>query len=168
MRYLLYLLLVFVTWVVAQELTEDRKELAVLEKEVKKLREALKKAPTEEKLIDELNSLGYPIYFIYDKYNYLKERGKEYEEVYNYARDVYEEYLLLKREIFPHFIMEEAKRNNLPVCSVELRGKEKREIVVRIKNPESEEEIRRVLENTQLLYADRIGFEVVDFRYCKD
>lgn len=150
------------------DLKEDIKALETLNKELNTLRNSFKEEGVNLQKVDELNRLGYPIYTLYEKYKYLKGKDKKYEEVYEKAKELQEKYFLIKREIFPHFVMEDAKRNNLKVCSVEVEGKDKRKIIVRIEHPERDEEIRKVYENTQLYYADRLGFEVIDFQRCKD
>ncbi|NPB07665.1 MAG: hypothetical protein GXN96_01900 [Aquificae bacterium] len=163
---LLLLILHLLTF--SEDLSAVRRELGRLSEEVSRLREKLKKEPTSYELVDELNALGYPIYSLYERYGHLREKGEEYGEIYEKARELYEKYLLVKREIFPHFVIQEARRNGLELCGVELAGKEKRKLVVRLPDPEDDARIKEVLENTQILYADRLGFEVVDFRPCRE
>ncbi|WP_461829152.1 hypothetical protein [Aquifex sp.] len=164
--FLVFLSLIVITFGV--NLQEDLKTMEKLEKELSTLRNSFKEEGITLNRVDELNRLGYPIYTLYEKYKYLKEKDKKYEKVYERAKLLQEKYFLIKREIFPHFVMEDARRNNLKVCSVEVEGKDKRKIVVRIEQPEKDEEIRKVYESTQLYYADRLGFEVIDFRKCRE
>lgn len=147
---------------------EDLRSLEKLKRELSSLEKSFKKGRITLRNIDKLNKLGYPIYLLYHKYEYLKEKGREYEKLYKEAKKLQEKYFLIKREIFPHFVMEDAKRNNLKVCSVEVAGKDKKRIIVRIAHPENEEEVKKVYESTQLYYADRLGFEAIDFQKCRD
>ena len=162
------LLLSLIIFTFGGDLKEDVQTLEKLDRELNILRNSFKEEGVNLQKVDKLNSLGYPIYTLYEKYKYLKEKNKKYEQIYEKARSLQEKYFLIKREIFPHFVMEDAKRNNLKVCSVEVKGKDKRKIIVRIEHPERDEEIMKVYENTQLYYADRLGFEVIDFQRCKD
>ncbi len=167
MRTLLALLgLVFLSFGVNPK--DDMKELKRIGERLDSLERSFREKGVKLESVDELNRLGYPIHLIYERSKYLKDKDSRYEGVYEEAKALKEKYFLIKREIFPHFVKEDAKRNNLSVCSVEVTGKDKRKIIVRIENPESDEEIRKVFENTQLYYADRLGFEVIDFRKCKE
>lgn len=165
-KVVVFLLLVGITFGV--NLKEDLKSMEKLNKELNSLENSFKKEGITLQKVDELNRLGYPIYVLYERYKYLKEQDKKYEDAFKKAKALQDRYFLIKREIFPHFVMEDAKRNNLKVCSVEVEGKDKKKIVVRIEHPEKDEEIMKVYENTQLYYADRLGFEVIDFQRCKD
>ena len=160
------LLLIGLTFAV--NLKEDLKSMEKLNDELSSLQDAFKKEGINLQKVDELNRLGYPIYILYERYKYLKEQDRKYEEAFKKAKALQNRYFLIKREIFPHFVMEDAKRNNLKVCSVEVSGKDKKKIIVRIEHPEKDEEIMKVYENTQLYYADRLGFEVIDFQRCRD
>lgn len=158
----------FIAIALAADLKKDLEQIERLRKELSNLERDFKEKGIELKKVDKLNSIGYPIHILYERYKYLKNKDKRYEEIYKKAKALQERYFLIKRELFPYFVMQDAKRNKLNVCSVEVKGKEKKKIVVRIEHPEKDEEIRKVYESTQLYYADRLGFEVIDFQKCKD
>jgi len=147
---------------------EDKTKLVNIYRELIQVEKALRSGKFNTQIIDNLNALGYPIYQIYSKYKYTKDRSEIDLKLYAYAKKLYKHYFLVKRSIFPKFVMMDAKRNHLPVCNVEVKGKEKKHLVVRIKNPQDDNEIREVYEGTQLFFADRLGFESIDFRGCKE
>ncbi|AAC07219.1 hypothetical protein [Aquifex aeolicus] len=161
-------LLVLFGFVLPNGYEEDKAKLVNIYRELLKVEETLKKGQINSKVIDKLNALGYPIYQIYSKYKYTKERSEIDLKLYAYSKKLYKHYFFVKRSIFPKFVMMDAKRNKLPVCNVEVKGKEKKHLIVRIQHPENDEEIREVYEGTQLFFADRLGFESIDFRRCKE
>ena len=159
--------LIFLGFSLSGDLEKDRQKLYEMSKKLAEVEKEINEGNLSVDVIDKLNAYGYPIYSIYSKYRYYKDKGEKYHKLYGLSKRLYERYLYVKRTIFPKFVEADAKRNRLPVCSVELAGKEKRKIIVRVKNPYSDEEIIKVYENTQLYYAHRLGFEVIDFQPCK-
>ncbi|WP_461831635.1 hypothetical protein [Aquifex sp.] len=168
MRFLSYIL-ISLGFLLPEPYQNDANKLVRIYKQIVDIEKKMEKIKgLDFKLIDELNKLGYPIYVLYKKYEYYKEKNEISLKLYAEAKRVYEEYMLLKRKIFPKFIKLDAKRNRIPLCGIELAGKEKRKLIVRIKHPNNDEEIRKLLNSTQLMYADRIGFNVIDFRPCRE
>ena len=160
-------LLILLGFSLSGDLEKDRQEIYEMSKKLAEVEYEIEKGNLSVEIIDKLNAYGYPIYRIYNKYKYYKDKGENYHKLYGLSKRLYERYLYVKRTIFPKFVEADARRNHLPVCSVELAGKEKRKIIVRVKNPYSDAEIMKVYENTQLYYANRLGFEVIDFQPCK-
>ncbi|GAB6066286.1 hypothetical protein JCM9492_13790 [Aquifex pyrophilus] len=168
MRFLSYIL-ISLGFLLPEPYQSDADKLVRIYKQIVEIEKKLEeKKEVDFKLVDELNRLGYPIYVIYKKYEYYREKDERSLKLYAKAKKVYEEYMLIKRKLFPKFIKMDAKRNGIPLCDIELKGEEKRKLVIRIKHPDSDEEIRKLLNSTQLMYADRIGFDVIDFRPCKE
>ncbi len=164
----LSLLLSFLSFAFSVDVGKDLKVLNELNRKLSSLEKFFKTNGISLKKVDELNGLGYPIYVLYERYSYLRDKGGKFEKVYQEAKALQEKYFRIKREIFPHFVMEDAKRNNLKICSVEVKGKDATKLIVRIEHPEREEERRKVYENTQLYYAERLGFESIDFKKCRN
>ncbi|HIQ48965.1 MAG TPA: hypothetical protein EYH58_04975 [Aquifex aeolicus] len=165
---LLSALLVTMGFVLPAEYEKDKDELVKIYHQLLKLEQEAKSGKIDTKFVDKLNSIGYPLYMLYQKYRYQKDKSEIHHKLYGIAKKLYEDYLMVKRDIFPRFVKMDAERNNLPVCSVETVGKDKRKLIVRVKNPKDDREIIKIYESTQLYYANRIGFEVIDFRPCRE
>ncbi|RUM31938.1 MAG: hypothetical protein DSY42_02015 [Aquifex sp.] len=165
---LLTAILITMGFVLPTQYEKDKDELVKIYHQLVKLEQEAKSGKIDTKFVDKLNSLGYPLYMLYQKYRYQKDKSEIHHKLYGIAKKLYEDYLMVKRDIFPRFVKMDAERNNLPVCSVETVGKDKRKLIVRVKNPKDDREIIKIYESTQLYYANRIGFEVIDFRPCRE
>ncbi|NPA32852.1 MAG: hypothetical protein GXO04_04420 [Aquificae bacterium] len=160
---LLSSLLVSLGFVLPPPYENDRKKLVKIYSQLVEIERRLQKEGVKPYLVDKLNALGYPIHVIYTKYAMRKDKSEPDHKLYGMSRKVYEEYLLVKRTIFPVFVKMDASRNRIPLCAVELRGKEKDTIVVRVRQ---ESDKKRLLDSTQLRYAHRLGFTRIDFLPC--
>ncbi len=151
-----------------KELEEDRELLKEINRRLDILDKRVNGGEASVEVIDELNSFGYPLYVLKQKYlDYNEPRYGKYHDTYFWILDTQERLFFVKRGLLPALIGREVKRQKLPVCGVELKGKDRRTLLIRMKNPESDAEIERVIENTQIKYVQMIGIRTVNFDRCK-
>jgi len=136
-------LLILFGFVLPNGYENDKTKLVNIYRELVEIEEALKRDRMNTELIDKLNALGYPIYRIYSKYKYTRGRSEADEKLYAYSKKLYEHYFFVKRSVFPKFVMMDAKRNHLPVCGVEVKGKERKHLIVRVRHPGIPKTIRK-------------------------
>ncbi len=165
----MFLIILFFSAVIAFAITEEefRKDREYLDK-VKERLEAIDREVQEKgvsvKLIDEINSYGYPLHSMKDKY--LLEEKEEYKRFYKEVSETYEKMMYVKRGMFPEVLKKEMKEQNLPVCDVRVEGKRREILTVVVENPRDEEAIMKIMTNTQLQYAHLIGIETLNFESC--
>ena len=151
-----------------QELKEDRELLKEINSRLDKLDKRVNAGDTSAQVINELNSFGYPLYVLRQKYlDYNEPRYGKYHDTYFMTLDTQEKLFFIKRGILPGLVRKEAETQKLPVCDVEIKGKDRKTLLIRMKNPTSDEEIKRIIDNTQIKYAHIIGVETVSFDKCK-
>ncbi len=167
MRFILlgFLLLGLSFAVTEKEFKEDRAYLSRVEKRLEELdRRAQKEGPKTE-IIDELNSYGYPLYSMKDKY--MLEEGSRFQRFYRRVSAVYEKLLYVKRGLFPKILFEEAKELKIPVCRVKAEGEGRKRLTIGIKDPKSEKDVLKLMTQTQLRYAQLLGIEEINFKKCR-
>ncbi len=167
MRYLLTLLLGvgLVFAITKEEFRKDREYLSKVEKRLDEIDKIVqKKGPTTE-LIDELNSYGYPLHTLKDKY--LMESGERYEKFYQRVQRAYDKVLYVKRGIFPIILKKEIENLHVPVCDVRSEGKRRERLTIVMKDPKNEKDVMKVMTQTQLQYVHLIGVEEIKFEKCR-
>ncbi len=163
---LLLLLLLGVSLAVTkEEFRKDREYVSRVEKRLEELDRLAQKVGPKTEIIDELNSYGYPLYTLEDKY--LMESGKEYERFYERVRRTYDKLLYVKRGLFPELLKREIEDLHVPVCEVRAEGKRRENITILMKDPKNEKDVMKVMTQTQLQYAHLIGVEGVKFKRCR-
>lgn len=151
-----------------QELKEDKELVEEINKRLDKLDEKIRRGDHSTEVIDQLNSFGHPLYVLRQKYlDYNEPQYGEYYKTYFKILDTQEKLFYVKRGLLPSLVKKEAKEQNLPVCNVSVRGEKRKTLVINLKNPERDEEIKEVLDRTQVRYAHLIGIEELSFERCK-
>ncbi len=167
MRGLVFLLLLAgtVLGVTEEEFKKDKEYLSRVEKRLEELdRMAQRTGPTTE-IIDELNSYGYPLHTLKNKY--LMEKGKRYERFYERVKRAYDKVLYVKRGIFPQILKKEIEDLHVPVCEVRSEGRRRETLTIVMKNPKNEKDVMKVMTQTQLQYVHLIGVEEIKFEKCR-
>ncbi|RLJ70314.1 hypothetical protein BCF55_0582 [Hydrogenivirga caldilitoris] len=136
---------------------------------VEKRLDVLDKKAQEEglrtEIIDELNSYGYPLQVIKDKY--FMENEARYKKFYEKVKRVYEKVLFVKRGIFPEILRREISGLHIPFCDVKSEGKRRETLTLVMKNPDKEADVIKVMTQTQLQYAHLLGIESIKFEKCR-
>ncbi len=150
-----------------RELEKDRAYVDSVDKRLGEIDAELQRKGLNDELLGELNSYGYPMNLLKNKYiDYNEKRYGKLYRFYHRVRDVYEKVLYVKRGIFPSILMEEIKGIGSPVCSVRAEGKERKTLTIVIKDPKDEKAVLDLLTKTQLQSAHLIGIETVNFEKC--
>ncbi len=147
---------------------EYRKDVEYVNKVDRRLDELDRKAQKEgatTAIIDELNSYGYPLHVLKDKY--LSQTGAKYEKFYERVEEVYNKVLYVKRGIFPTILKKEIRELHVPVCKVRVDGKRREILTIGIKDPGDENAVLKIMTQTQLQYAHLLGIESVNFEKCR-
>ncbi len=120
------------------------------------------------KIVDELNSYGYPLHMLKEKYmNYNEEKYGKLFRMYKKVSDVYEKLMYVKRGVFPELLMREMRDIKAPVCRIWAGGNRREILNIAVKDPNDEEAVIAILTKTQLQYAHLIGVETISFERCK-
>ena len=153
---------IFASDIDRKEFLEDKKHLEKIEKRLRYLEDQIDKGNTSREVLGELNSLGHPLYMMKEKYMLSEKHGKFYRRV----NEDYEKLMLLKRKVFPSLLEKEARQVKAGVCEIKAEGKDMRTIHVKMKDPEDEKKVLRLLTDTQLGSAHLIGVEEIKFSKC--
>lgn len=148
-----------------EEFRKDKKFLDRLEKRLEVLDGRVKKEGVSVQIIDELNSYGYPLHVLEGKY--MREEEERFEKFYRRVKKTYQKVLYVKRGIFPELLKKEIESLNVPVCDVTAEGKRRETVKIVLKDPENEENILKIMTQTQLQHAHLLGIEEVKFGKCK-
>lgn len=163
--FLLFILISTAVAVTEDEFRKDREYLIKVEKRLDELdRMARKMGPTTD-IIDELNSYGYPLNTLKGKY--LMEDGEEYRRFYERVKKAYNKVLYVKRGIFPELLKKEIENLHVPVCDIRTEGSRRETLTIVMKNPGDEDEVMKVMTQTQLQYVHLLGVEEVRFERCR-
>ncbi len=163
--WLLILLLVGLAFgVTEKEFREDKNYVEKVSKRLDTLDEKLQKEGAKRKLLEELNSYGYPLYRLRDKY--IHEPGSRYKEFLLEINTTYDKLLFVKRGIFPALLKREFSQLKLPVCKVSVSGPRRESLSISLKNPKDEKTVLRMMTETQLQFAHLIGIEEIKFSKC--
>ncbi len=145
-----------------KEYEKDKRYIEKLEKRLEVLdRKATKEGATDE-IVGELNSYGYPLYKLKDKYLLSDKHHKFYERV----ERAYQKILYIKRGLFAEVIAREAKDIKLPLCDVSIEGKDRETLRISIKDPKDEKSLMKLMTQTQLQNAQVIGIRGINFEKC--
>jgi hypothetical protein len=148
-----------------EEIKKDMDYIRKVERRLKEIDSKIQRGELNRELLGELNSYGYPIHQLKDKY--LREEGKKEREVYRKAESLYNEVLFVKRGAFPRILKEEMEALKVPVCKVSAEGSRRETLVIGIENPEDEDAVLKIMTQTQLRSAHLIGIKNVNFERCK-
>lgn len=148
-----------------KEFKRDREYVQSVDKRLDLLDERAQREGPKTEIIDELNSYGYPLYQLKEKY--LLASGEKFEKFYRKVMEVYEKLLYVKRGIFPTLLMREAKEADIPLCDVKTEGKERKTLSISIENPQDERAVLKLMTQTQLQYAQLLGIESINFKKCR-
>ncbi len=149
-------------------LEKDRAYVDRVDKRLGEIDAELQRKGVNNELLGELNSYGYPMNLLKNKY--LEYNEKRYGKLYRFyhrVKDVYEKVLYVKRGIFPAILMEEAKEIGSPVCGIKAEGKRRETLTIAIRDPEDEKAVLDLLTKTQLQSAHLLGIETVNFEKCR-
>ncbi len=146
-----------------EEFRKDRDYLNRIKEALDRLDRQISEGNVSKEVLGELNSYGYPLHLLKDKYVAEQDKQEFYEEV----SDTYEKVLYIKRGAFPQVLKEEFRNLNIPFCELKTQGRRRETLVVGIKNPEDEETVIKIMTQTQLRYAHLIGLENLKFEKCR-
>ncbi len=170
---MVFLLILVFSFVLAGEITEAEfsRDLEYVEKVSRRLdeldREAQRGGPTV-KIVDELNSYGYPLHILKEKYmEYNEERFGKLYRMFRKVSDTYDKLLYVKRGVFPKLLMREMKNIDAPVCRIWVSGSRREVLNIGIEDPNDEKAVIKMLTGTQLQYAHLIGIETINFERCR-
>ncbi|MDQ7037989.1 MAG: hypothetical protein Q9N26_02140 [Aquificota bacterium] len=170
---ILGLLLLFASFSAGGEITdkeymEDLRFVNRIDRRLDELdREAMREGATV-RIVDELNSYGYPLNNLKQKYmDYNEERYGKLYRMYRRVSDVYDKLMYVKRGVFPEILMREMKKIKAPVCRIWTTGKRRETLNIAVKDPNDEEAVLNILTKTQLQYAHLIGVETISFEKCR-
>ena len=151
-----------------EELEKDRAYVDKVEKRLGEIDAELQRKGVNDELLGELNSYGYPMNLLQNKYlDYNEKRYGKLYRFYHRVKDVYEKVLYVKRGIFPAILMEEVREIGSPVCGVRAEGKERKTLTIVIKDPKDEKAVLDLLTKTQLQSAHLLGIETLNFEKCR-
>ena len=162
---LLLLLIGSALAITREEFKKDREYVSRVEKRLEELDREITKGNTSREVLGELNSYGYPLYTLKDKY--IGESGKDYEKFYERVKRAYDRLLYVKRGAFPKVLMDEVRELKLPVCRIETSGKFRETLNIAVKDLKDESALTKLMTETQLRYAHLLGIEGVNFEKCK-
>ncbi|WP_457600563.1 hypothetical protein [Hydrogenivirga sp.] len=148
-----------------EEFRKDVEYVKKVEKRLDEIDREVMKGHTTRELLGELNSYGYPLYTLRDKY-----RGRDEEKFRKFYRRVdraYEKMLYVKRGAFPKLLMEEMRELNLPVCKIEASGKLRKTLNISVKDLKDEKSLTRMMTDTQLGNVHFLGIENLNFKKCE-
>ncbi len=164
--FVLFLLAIGMTFAITkEEFKKDREYVSRVEKRLEELDRLAQKEGPKSEIIDELNSYGYPLHTLKDKY--LMESGERYERFYERVKRAYDKVLYVKRGIFPKVLKKEIEDLHVPVCDVRAEGKNRETLTIVMKNPKNEKDVMKVMTQTQLQYVHLLGVEEVKFEKCR-
>ncbi|GEM_PF-2486938 len=146
------------------EFRRDVQYVERVEKRVKEIDRELQRKGVDSDLLGELNSYGYPINMLKEKY--IDYNDKEYGELQDFYRRVTRVYnliLYVKRGVFPKILMDEVKQIESPVCGIRAEGKRREVLTIVIEDPKNERAVLDLLTRTQLQYVHLLGVETVNF-----
>ncbi len=146
-----------------EEFARDREYLLRIEKAIERIDKKVSRGDINRDLLGELNSYGYPLYTLKEKY--LREKGKR--SFYERIDEVYNKMLYIKRGAFPSVLRTEFKALNIPFCNISAQGKRRETLVIGIRHPEDEETVMKIMTQTQLRNAHLIGLENLKFEKCR-
>jgi len=145
-----------------EEFGRDEEYVKHLEMRLEELDREIKERGPVPEVIGELNSYGYPLYNLRTKYS----AEPRYREFYERVSNAYEKLLFVKRGALPHLLRREMERAGVRVCDVSVGGRERRTLTVVMEDPSKEEEVIKVMTETQLQYAHLLGIEEINFKKC--
>ncbi|EDP75949.1 hypothetical protein [Hydrogenivirga sp. 128-5-R1-1] len=165
-KLLLFVLVVgFSFGITEEEFRKDREYLKRVEKRLDEIDRVIQRRGARASEIDELNSYGYPLNKLMDKY--MRESEDKYEDFSLKISKVYDRVLFVKRGAFPSLLREEIESLQVPICSVRAEGSRRETITIVMEDPEDEEDVLKVMTETQLRYAHLLGIENVRFEKCR-
>ncbi len=150
------------------EYNRDLKFVNQIDRRLDELDREAQKGGATVKIVDELNSYGYPLHILKEKYlDYNDEKYGRLFRMYRKVSDVYEKLLYVKRGVFPELLMREMRKIEAPVCRIWTGGKRREVLNIGIEDPKDEKAVIKILTRTQLQYAHLIGVETISFERCK-
>jgi len=150
-----------------KELKKDMEYVDRVEGRLKEIDKELMTKGLNTELLDELNSYGYPMNMLKNKY--IDYNEKKYGKLYRFyqrVNRVYNEVLYVKRGIFPAILMDEVRAIGSPVCDIRTEGKRRETLTIVIKDPKDERAVLDLLTRTQLQYVHLIGVKTLNFEKC--
>ncbi len=149
------------------ELKKDMQFVDKVEKRLKVIDRELQEKGFNTELVDELNSYGYPMNMLKNKYlDYNEERYGKLYRFYKRVDRVYNEVLYVKRGVFPAILMDEVKEIRSPVCNIRAEGNRRETLTIVIEDPNNEKAVLELLTKTQLQYVHLIGVKTLNFEKC--
>ena len=148
-----------------KEFKKDKEYVQRIDRRLDLLDKRAQREGPKTEIIDELNSYGYPLFSIANKY--LEETDERYGNFYLKVKAVYNKLLFVKRGILPLMLIKEIKDLHIPVCNVEAGGEAREVIKIYLRDPQNKKDIDKIFTRTQLRYAYLIGVEDVRFEKCK-
>jgi DNA mismatch repair protein MutS len=150
-----------------KELRRDLDYVNRLEKRLLEIDRLLQEKGLDYKLLDELNSYGYPMNVLKNKYmEYSDESYGRLHALFNRVNEVYNLILFVKRGAFPEILMNEVRQIKSPVCEIRTEGKRRETLTIVIENPKDEKAVLDLLTKIQLQYVHLLGVETVNFEKC--
>ncbi len=146
-----------------EEFKRDREYLRKVEKRLEEIDQQVRKGKVSRELLGELNSYGYPLHTLKNKYITEEDKQKFYSRI----NEAYEKVLYIKRGAFPTVLKKEFENLKIPFCKVEAQGKRRETLTIGIENPKDEEVVMKIMTQTQLRYAHLIGLESLKFEKCR-
>jgi len=146
-----------------EEYSRDRAYLSKIEKAIEDIDRKISQGNVNRDILGELNSYGYPLYTLREKYMMEKDKRSFYEKI----DEVYNKMLYVKRGAFPSVLRAEFNALNIPFCEIFTQGKNRETLVIGIKHPEDEETVIKIMTQTQLRNAHLIGLENLKFEKCR-
>jgi hypothetical protein len=167
----LILLAVCLAWsgeITEAEYKEDLRFLDRIDRRLSELDRDVREGKITVRMVDELNSYGYPLHNLKQKYlDYNHEKYGRLYRIYRKASEVYDKLMYVKRGVFPELLMREMRQIKAPVCRIWVGG-ERREILnIAVEDPRDEKAVIAILTETQLQYAHLIGVETISFEKCR-
>jgi len=148
-----------------EEVRRDLDYMKSVEKSLNSMDRELAKGSLSRDRIGELNSYGYPLNSLRDKYASLE--GEKYRRISERADSLYKKVLYIKRGVFPGLLTKEARELNLPLCKAVAKGKDRKTLLIVLEDPKDEEVVLKLMTQTQLQFAHLIGIEAINFEKCK-
>jgi len=165
-KLLLFVLVVGLSFGVSEkEFKKDKSYLERVERRLDEIDRSIRKGDVRTEDLDELNSYGYPLNRLRDKY--MKESETKYERFSIRVNKVYDRVMFVKRGAFPYLLREEIEGLHVPVCDVKAEGNRRETLTIVMENPKNEEDVVKVMTETQLRYAHLLGIENVKFEKCR-